>query len=129
MGFVELADHINCTHAGTFSPVLFRFEGGDNHSGFLVEEYKSAQPYVKLYGDVENARLVFLTSLKTLPSLLNLALIGDFADQVQSRTLVWYNFDVRLSIFRVAIYCSPQGITITSWSRSLCSISTYCRNI
>ncbi len=103
---------INCTHVGTFSPVLFRFEGGDARSGFFVEECKSVPPEIKFYGDLKNARLVFYESLRALPSLLDLALAGNFTDIAESNVLAWFSFELWQSV-RVVIYCGPQGIVIT----------------
>lgn len=99
MEFEPLPDRLNCYHTGTFSPVVLRFEGGNHHGGFCIEEYKDRCPRISLYGNAEEIKQVWLRCLLELQSRIR--------NSVRIRTLVdddWLFFDLRTKDYSLHIY-------------------------
>jgi hypothetical protein len=99
MEFAPLPDRLNCSHTGTFSPVVLRLEGGNPKGGFCVEEYKDCRPHISLYGDLVEAKHAWLSSLLELQSYTT--------SDVYIRTLAddaWLFFDIRPETYSRQIY-------------------------
>ena len=114
MDLVTLPDHINCTHVGTYSPVLFRLEGGNISGGFCVEEYMTTPPHINLYGSLGDSKAVFCSAVKSLPRFLELvySTSTDIVESKNFETSIWFRFELRPSDYCLSIYCGAHGISI-----------------
>lgn len=111
MEFIDLPEHLNFSHSGLHSPVIFRLEGGNPIGGFCIEEYRSRVPHVKLYGDLAEVRHMFTGVVKVLPTFLALMIEGNLADHSRSPHQGWFNFEYRSPMYRLGLYCGSHGVT------------------
>jgi hypothetical protein len=112
MDYQELPKHLNCSHLGANSPVMMRLEGGNSRGGFCVEQYAITPPFLKFYGDAGEARQVFMSAVKCLPSFINLVLERKDCDLGSSSIYNWFQFDYRRPDYCVGIYCGQHGMSI-----------------
>jgi hypothetical protein len=105
MRFVELPERFNCSHNPQFSPVLVRFEGGNERAGFCIHEYTRTPPHVGLYGDLEIAKTQWEQSLKILHHYIGV--LNEFGSP-RSTTIgtfnqSWFSLDARDDDYPVTV--------------------------
>ena len=94
MNFVDLPERLSFSHQGTYSPVLIRFEGGDDLSGFCIHEYKSTVPTIDMYGDLSTARERCAGALQHILDFIP-GMCDGFKGCSSQYTSKWFILDVR----------------------------------
>lgn len=110
MQFFELPERLNYHHIGTFSPLLVRFEGGNDQAGFCIEEYREARPFVSLYGDLKQIKECWAKSFDRLKLLVTTSLNDPAVIEYHKLSREWFILDCRLPDYRITIHEGPTAI-------------------
>lgn len=101
----ELQEHLNCAFVGANTPVILRFEAATASGGMMVEEFRDARPWIKLYGDVGEAKAQFLTGLEGFAEYLDILERHDLirCDGCWNK-LCWFQVEIRQPRYRAILY-------------------------